>query len=337
MNTTNNIDNEEDSIISLDTNINIDNLLSSKKNVIKNNYWNDDHEKILFSLQQSTVKLSNEYQKAYFRYKSKLQNYRIPIIIMSSIAGFLSISNSGYIPPEYGKWVSLLVGFSNLMVTVISLIENFKKIDVNLNKSYNAHINFKKLHDEITITLRLPINERDDNGYNTINEYFTRYQTYVSDAPVLQKILKNYLEGKNTLSTTKNLDDNGSTIVDDSDDSDPLNLEIMKNNMQILNFLNNEKNNKNNNKYNLLVKKNKELKKLLNNENNINKIKEENINRIKEENISKENFDMFNNDLLIKNNFENFDIESQKFVKKNNIINDNLVTDSNDDSGGDKD
>jgi hypothetical protein len=46
---------------------------------------------------------------------------------------------------------------------------------------------------------------------------------------------------------------------------------------------------------------------------------------------------MFNNDLLIKNNFENFDIESQKFVKKNNIINDNLVTDSNDDSGGDKD
>ena len=308
MNTLNNIDNEEDSIISLDSNINIDNLLSSKKNVIKNNYWNEDHEKILYSLQQSTVKLSNEYQKAYFRYRSKLQNYRIPIIIMSSIAGFLSISNSGYIPPEYGKWVSLLVGFSNLMVTVISLIENFKKIDVNLNKSYNAHINFKKLHDEITITLRLPINERDDNGYNTINEYFTRYQTYVSDAPVLQKILKNYLEGKNTFSITKDLDDNGSTLLDDSDESDPLNLELIKNNMQILNFLNNEKNNKNNNKYNLLLKKNKELKNLLNNDNNFNKIKQENINRIKEESV-----DMLDNDILIK---DNFDIESQKFVKK---------------------
>ena len=330
MNTLNNIDNEEDSIISLDSNINIDNLLSSKKNVIKNNYWNEDHEKILYSLQQSTVKLSNEYQKAYFRYRSKLQNYRIPIIIMSSIAGFLSISNSGYIPPEYGKWVSLLVGFSNLMVTVISLIENFKKIDVNLNKSYNAHINFKKLHDEITITLRLPINERDDNGYNTINEYFTRYQTYVSDAPVLQKILKNYLEGKNTFSITKDLDDNGSTLLDDSDESDPLNLELIKNNMQILNFLNNEKNNKNNNKYNLLLKKNKELKNLLNNDNNFNKIKQENINRIKEESV-----DMLDNDILIK---DNFDIESQKFVKKkNDIIDDNFVTDSNDDNSGNKD
>jgi hypothetical protein len=321
MNNNNNIDNEEDSIISFDSNINIDNLLSSKKNVIKNNYWNDDHERILYSLQQSTVKLSNEYQKAYFRYRNKLQNYRIPIIVMSSIAGFLSISNSGYIPQEYGKWVSLLVGFSNLMVTVISLIENFKKIDVNLNKSYNAHINFKKLHDEITITLRLPINERDDNGYNTINEYFTRYQTYVSDAPVLQKILKNYLEGTNTSSTTKNLDDNGSTIVDDSEDSDPLNLELMKNNMQILNFLNIEKNN--NNKYNLLIKKNKELKKQLNNDNNINKIKKENIN--------KENYEMFNNDLLInQSNSESFDIESQKFVKKKNDI-------INDDDSGNKD
>ena len=176
----NNNDDENDSIISLDSNVNIDNLLQSKKNVIKNNYWHNDHEKILQSLQKSTIRLSNEYQKAYFRYKSKLQNYRIPIIIMSSISGFLSISNSGYIPPDYGKWVSLLVGFSNLMVTVISLIENFKKIDVNLNKSYNAHLNFKKLHDEITITMRLPFNERDDDGFNTINEYFTRYQAHIS-------------------------------------------------------------------------------------------------------------------------------------------------------------
>lgn len=191
--------------------INDDNFEKSKHYVIKNNYWNEGHTKILKGLQQNSNKLYREYQKAHLKYKNKLKIYRIPIIIMSSLSGFLSISNSGYIPIEYQPWVSLLVGFVNLMVTLISLIENFKKIDVNVNKTYSSYMEFKKLHDEISIMLTTPQNEREGNGYDISMQFFNRYESYVSDAPILQKAIKDFLD--------ENSEDNSSQTFVDSDDN----------------------------------------------------------------------------------------------------------------------
>lgn len=190
--------------------VNFDNLLESRKNVKKNNYWNEEHEDILISLQKSSFRLSKEYQKTYFKLKTKLQWYRIPIIVISAIGGFLSLSNSGYIPPEYNKWISLFVGFTNLMVTIISLVENFKKIDTRMNGSYSAHLNFQKLHDEISIIKRIPPNERENNGYNTVNELFIKYESFLMEAPVMHKLIKDDL-GHDELSentTIKNISGN---------------------------------------------------------------------------------------------------------------------------------
>jgi hypothetical protein len=170
-------------------NVNKNNYFVSKKQVVKNNYWNEEHEHILESLQISCFRLSKQYKQKYFKLRDTLQWYRIPIIIISSIGGFLSLSNSGYIPPFYNKWVSLFVGFTNLTVTIISLIESFKKIDTRMNGSYTTYINFQKLHDEISIIKRIPPNERDNNGNNTINNLFSKYESYFSDAPILRKLL----------------------------------------------------------------------------------------------------------------------------------------------------
>lgn len=177
-----------------DSEVNADNLEQSKQVVIKNNYWNHDHEKILLLLHNYSNRLYKHYHDAYITYKRRLQWYRIPIIIMSSLSGFLSISNSGYIPADYNKWVSLLVGFSNLMVTVISLIENFKKIDSNTNKAYIAYLNFKKLNNELSLVLRIPANERDDNGNGCVNMFFVKFESYINEAPVLNKEVSDYLE-----------------------------------------------------------------------------------------------------------------------------------------------
>lgn len=170
-------------------NVNGDNYYESKKQVVKNNYWNEEHEHILESLQRSCFRLSKEYKQKYFELRDTLQWYRIPIIIISSIGGFLSLSNSGYIPPLYNKWISLFVGFTNLTVTIISLVESFKKIDTRMNGSYTTYVNFQKLHDEISIIKRIPPNERDNNGNDTINDLYSKYESYHSDAPILRKLL----------------------------------------------------------------------------------------------------------------------------------------------------
>jgi len=140
-----------------------------------------------------------KYHTNYNKYKEMLQKYRIPIIVLSSISGFLSISNSGYIPNEYNKWVSLVVGFSNLMVSLVSLIENFKKIDVTLTKSQDTYIAFKKINDEISIILRIPREERDEGGHVTLMKYFQQFEVIYNTAPILKNEVLDLLEIKETL------------------------------------------------------------------------------------------------------------------------------------------
>jgi hypothetical protein len=226
----------ESDILMSEEKINVDNLIISRKQVIKNNYWNEEHEEILISLQKICFRLNIEYQKTYFKYKKRLQWYRIPIIIISAIGGFLSLSNSGYIPPAYNKWISLFVGFSNLLVTIISLIENFKKIDTFVNGTYSAHLNFQKLHDEIALIKRIPPNEREENGYDTISKLFTQYQNYLIEAPVLSKIIKDDL-GRDEINEDGTLKSNGlSRTLSKLSDLEKLELQINKINKTNSNF-----------------------------------------------------------------------------------------------------
>jgi len=177
-----------------DEKVNEDNLIQSKNYVIKNNYWNNNHEFILTNIVNNCSKFSKEHQKNYLSLRYRLKKYRIPIIIISSMGGFLSLANSGYVPIDYNKWVSLFVGFTNLMVTVISLIENFKKIDDTMNKSYISYLNFKKLHDEVAIILKIPPNERESNGYDIVMKIYKKYELCLNDAPVLNKLLYDALD-----------------------------------------------------------------------------------------------------------------------------------------------
>jgi hypothetical protein len=166
--------------------------LQTKTNINKNNepeikIWCDDHETILMMIYRASDNYTTYFHQAYVRYRKKLHNYRIPIIIISSFSGFLSISNISFVPLIYNKWVSLIVGFINLMVTVISLIENFKKIDSTMNKSYTSYFAFKTLSDEIYVILQTPQNERKFDGITTINRYFSKYQTIYLNIPLLNK------------------------------------------------------------------------------------------------------------------------------------------------------
>jgi len=151
--------------------------------------WNDGHEEQLILIQKYSKQLFIEYHNAYIRYKKKLEQYRIPIIIISAFIGFLSISNAGYIPIKYSPYVSLIVGIFNLIITIVTLIEQFKKINETMNKSLNSYINFKKINDEISFILRTSVNERENNGNSSVKDYFQKFQLYYSESPVLNNLV----------------------------------------------------------------------------------------------------------------------------------------------------
>jgi len=148
--------------------------------------WTDAHDESLYIIFKYSNTLYKQYHKNYIKSKQRLQKYRIPIIILSSISGFLSISNSGYIPDEYNKWVSLIVGFFNLLTSLVSLIENFKKIDQTVIKSQETYISFKKINDNISLLLRTPREERKESGTDSVEKFFQLFENTLLNAPILK-------------------------------------------------------------------------------------------------------------------------------------------------------
>ncbi len=100
---------------------------------------------------------------------------------------FYQISNSGYtIPDEYNKWVLLIVGFFNLLTSLVSLRENFKEIDQTDIKSQETYISFGKINDNISLLLRTPREERKETGSDSV-EVFPTIRKYFIDCPILIK------------------------------------------------------------------------------------------------------------------------------------------------------
>jgi hypothetical protein len=169
--------------------------------------WTPEHERILLMLHKYANIQYKKYHETHIRYRKKLAYYRIPIIIITGIMGLLSISNSAYIPIKYRIYVSLLVGISNVVVTIISLIETFKKIDATKAQALESYITYKQISDELSLILRLPRCERNDTGIATIKKYFKIFEKCQLLSPVLQINSKDLFE-LNTLNDIKNDDFN---------------------------------------------------------------------------------------------------------------------------------
>ena len=156
--------------------------------------WTHEHERILLVLHKYANIQYKKYHETHLRYRKKLAYYRIPIIIITGIMGLLSISNSSYIPAQFVAYVSLLVGISNVVVTIISLIETFKRIEPIKTQALESYMTYKQINDELSLILRLPSCDRSDSGLNTINKYFKIFEKCQLSSPILQINSKDLFE-----------------------------------------------------------------------------------------------------------------------------------------------
>jgi hypothetical protein len=171
--------------------------------VIKNKHWTSAHEDALLILHKYTHQFTQHYHKHYLMYKRILYNYRIPVIVMSSVSSLLALSNVGYIPVEYTKYVSLSTGILNAIVVIINVIEHTKKIEQTATNSLLAYIGFRNISNELAILLRIPAAERENNGYEVIKRYYNKFQQLLSRSPVLKR------DPKDILMLTSRMDTDG--------------------------------------------------------------------------------------------------------------------------------
>lgn len=140
----------------------------------KINNWGEDIELLLFNMQQKSLELSKQYKSDYIKYRSLANHFKIPIIVMSSIATFVNFSLQPYMDQLYISIITTsLTFFTGLLGTIELYLQLQKKMEHSLNLSKELYMNSL----EITKILSLDIDRRTEDA----NEYLEkRYKHYIN-------------------------------------------------------------------------------------------------------------------------------------------------------------
>lgn len=144
--------------------------------------WYPEEEAFLRSLRDTCRTLADVYRRQHRRRTIQHAFFRVPTLVLGSIAGASSIGTSSF-PKEWHTWVSIGVGISSMVVTIMHSVESYMRIAESMAASLQATYGFQKLGDAIEVELALPEEERTSQGSLFLRDVFQRYQQLRELAP----------------------------------------------------------------------------------------------------------------------------------------------------------
>jgi hypothetical protein len=157
------------------------------------NNWTSDIEKVLEEIRMNAVQLSNNHKQNYFFYKSLHKYFRIPTIILSSVASVSAVGLQNYISQSHINGIVCLLGLS---VSVVNSIELFLKLQETLEMELNCSKEFYNLSIDIRKTLLLDRENRQLSGQTYLEK---RYNDYVKLQEQSNLISNSFNDGLNNL------------------------------------------------------------------------------------------------------------------------------------------
>jgi len=100
------------------------------------------------------------HKKAEAVYKRRAVRIDLPVIILSTIAGTLSIGSDSVFPKEYEHIGSACIGSLSLFVGVLNTVGTYFEFNKRAENHRLSHIQYSKLYRFLDIELSLPRNER---------------------------------------------------------------------------------------------------------------------------------------------------------------------------------
>jgi hypothetical protein len=144
--------------------------------------WTSDIEQILDQVRENSVWLSQHHKKKYFYYKNVSDYFRIPTIVVSSIASVASVGLTSYVAQEN---ISGIVCLLSLSVGIINSIELYLRIQDNLENELNTSKAYYALSIDLHKLLNLSQVNREGEPKQVLNEYYKRYEDLVQESNLL--------------------------------------------------------------------------------------------------------------------------------------------------------
>lgn len=144
--------------------------------------WTGDIEQILDSVRENSVWLSQHHKKKYFYYKNVSDYFRIPTIVVSSIASVASVGLTNYVSQEN---ISGIVCLLSLSVGIINSIELYLRIQDNLENELNTSKAYYALSIDLHKLLNLSQVNREGDPKEVLEEFYKRYEALVQESNLL--------------------------------------------------------------------------------------------------------------------------------------------------------
>jgi hypothetical protein len=133
------------------------------------------------------VYLTNKHINNHLYYRHSKKWFEIPTIILSVFAGSLSVGADSFAQQET---VSLINCSISMVITILTSIKIFMKIQENQQAEQELAIQFKILALDIFKILSLPQTDRGIDGLVYLNKVYEKYITLVGNSAILNPINK---------------------------------------------------------------------------------------------------------------------------------------------------
>ena len=144
--------------------------------------WSQDIETILNDVRENSVYLSQHHKKRYFYYKQVSTYFRIPTIILSSVASVASVGLTAYVKQEN---ISGIVCLMSLSIGIINSIELYLRIQDNLENELETSKKYYNLSIDLHKILNLSQQNREGDPRKVLETYYKRYVDLVAESNLL--------------------------------------------------------------------------------------------------------------------------------------------------------
>jgi len=154
--------------------------------------WTDTTENLLVSWADISTCYKWLHDQSFRMFQRANYAFSIPIIIMSTITGTLSVGMSSIVPEEWVHTAQIAVGGINIFTGIVSTLQNFFHYAQLSEAHFNAGVGWSKLHRNIAIELSV------DRKYRKNADTFIRvcradYDRLLEQSPTVpEKVIKKF-------------------------------------------------------------------------------------------------------------------------------------------------
>lgn len=152
--------------------------------------WDIDVEYVLDNIRINSGILSQEHKERYILLKSRLQYFRLPVIIISSINSIVSIGFQSYIDQQT---ISITTCFLALLCSIIGSIELFLSIQKQMEQDLSASKEYYLLSIEIFKILNLERERRSTPAKEYLEKIYSEYCKLIENSELITKKIKDEL------------------------------------------------------------------------------------------------------------------------------------------------